>query len=46
VRWTELRAKVGALVTILLLLLIIAALAAYKGCNIPFLSAFFTNPTP
>jgi hypothetical protein len=36
--WTNVRAKIGALVAILFILLMAAAFAAHKGYNIPVIS--------
>lgn len=36
--WTNVRAKIGALVAIAIILLMAAAFAAYRGYNIPILS--------
>ena len=33
--WTNVRAKIGALVAVVLILVMAAAFAAYKGYNIP-----------
>ena len=42
--WTNLRAKIGMLVTIILMILIIAAFAAHKGCNVPIISNLLNTP--
>ena len=36
--WTNVRAKIGALVAIAFILLMVAAFAAHRGYNIPILS--------
>jgi hypothetical protein len=36
--WTNVRAKIGALVAIVLILIMAAAIAAYRGYNIPVIS--------